>query len=94
MTILVVEPWDWGQRRLNGVVETETADNKIIVRCSKRITGNKFRSHLIQLSPRYEGDNFVSLSKNKTVTVGGALIRERTGELDYVFIGTVKIGLV
>lgn len=88
--IIVNEPWDW-KENLFGTILSDRGGDKLIVKLTKPIKGNKITSDLIELRPRYEKETFIRLEQNYSVTVGGALFKEENDEFDYIIIGSVTI---
>ncbi|MEZ2339243.1 hypothetical protein AB6735_26600 [Mucilaginibacter sp. RCC_168] len=89
--IIVSEPFEWAHGNLFGTIIYDHGAEKIIVKLSKEIRGEKLTSDLLELSPRYEKETFKPLTQNYSVTVGGALIKENLSEFDYILIGSVTI---
>lgn len=90
ISIRVNEPYDWTQGIVAGRI-IDIFDDRMILSLSKSIRGQKFRSSKMIVQPRYEGENFETLIKNKQLTVGGTLIKENSNETDYILIGDLKI---
>ena len=88
--IIVNEPWDW-EGNLFGTILPDRGGQKLSVELTKRITRKKLTSNLIELTPRYEKENFKPLTQNYSVTVGGVLVTKDTDEFDYIIIGSVTI---
>ncbi|WGK94196.1 MULTISPECIES: hypothetical protein [Flavobacterium] len=86
--IIVSEPWDW-KEILFGKILSDRGGNKLLVKLTKPLTGDKLTSDLIELSPRYEKTTFKTLLQHYSVTVAGALVTENPGEFDYIIIGSV-----
>ncbi|HWZ04660.1 MAG TPA: hypothetical protein VNX40_13680 [Mucilaginibacter sp.] len=89
--IIVNEPYEWTHGNLFGTIIYDHSGEKIMVKLSKEIKGEKFTSDLLELRPRYEKETFKHLTQNYSVTVGGALIKENSSEFDYILIGSVTI---
>ena len=89
--IIVSEPFEWTHGNLFGTIIYDSDGKKIIVKLSKEIKGKKITSDLLELSPRYEKETFKPLTQSYSVTVGGALVKENSTELDYILIGSVTI---
>ena len=90
ISIQVNEPWDWKYGILTGRI-SEIDYKRLTISLTKSIKGNKFRSNKLAVSARYEGDSIETLIKERSLIVGGALIKAETGETDYVLIGTLKL---
>ena len=90
ISIQVNEPWEWEYGVLNGRI-IEFDNNKLIIVLTKSIKGNKFVSHKLTVSARYDGESILTLLEKKSLTVGGALIQEKSNEVDYILIGTLKL---
>jgi hypothetical protein len=88
--IIVSEPYEWAYGNLFGTV-ISSKGNKILIKLSKPIVGNKWESDLLEVSPRYQGESFKPLEQYYSVTIGGALRKENSDEFDYILIGTITI---
>jgi len=88
--IIVSEPWDW-EENLFGTILSERGGDKLLVKLTKTIKGNKLTSDLMELKPRYEKETFKPLGHYYAVTVGGALVKEENDEFDYIIIGSVTL---
>lgn len=89
--IIVHEPYEWNQGNLFGTIIYARGKMLIRVKLSKPIKGSKLTSDILELSPRYEKETFKPLLRNASVTIGGALIAEETGDFDYIIIGSVTV---
>ena len=89
--IHVDEPWDLSGTDYFGKIIGEKEGNKLLVKLTDAIKGDKITSSLMEISPRYENETFKPLKKQQEVTVGGALVKENSEEFDYVIIGTVTL---
>jgi len=87
--LLVSEPWDWAAGYLQGDVIDCPSDGIRLIQLLKPIKGKKFISDLLKVRPRYAGDSFASLTAENSITIGGALIKEGSDELDYLLIGSL-----
>lgn len=90
ISIQVNEPWEWKY----GIITDRITDNRtdrLIITLTKSIKGNKFRSNKLTVSARYEREAFMTLVEKRNLTVGGALIKEDSGEADNILIGTLKL---
>jgi hypothetical protein len=88
--IIVSEPWHW-KENLFGTILSDRGGDKLLVKLTKPIRGNKLTSDLIELKPRYEKETFKRLGQYYSVTVGGALVSEDNNEFDYIIIGSVTL---
>jgi hypothetical protein len=88
--IIVSEPWDW-EGNLFGTILSDRGGDKLLVKLTKPIKGNKLTSDLMELKPRYEKKTFKPLGQYYSVTVGGALVKEENDEFDYIIIGSVTL---
>ncbi|PRZ21583.1 hypothetical protein [Flavobacterium granuli] len=88
--IIVSEPWDW-EENLFGTILSDRGGDKLLVKLTKPIKGNKMTSDLMELKPRYEKETFKPLGQYYSVTVGGALVKEENDEFDYIIIGSVTL---
>jgi hypothetical protein len=89
--IIVSEPFDWNFGNLFGTIEDDRGGKMLKVRLTNKIRGFKLTSDLIVLKPRYKKETFKPLLQNYSVTVGGALTKDDSGDFDYLLIGTVTI---
>ena len=89
--IIVSEPWDWAEGNLFGTIISDRDGDKLLVKLTKVIKGQKLNSDLIKLTPRYEKETFRPLLQNYSVNVGGALVTDNSDEFDYIIIGTVTV---
>ena len=46
---------------------------------------------MIELRTRYEKETFKPLTKQNSITVGGALVEQNSNKFDYIIIGSVII---
>ena len=88
--IIVNEPWDW-EGNLFGTILSDRGGDKLLVKLTKPIKGNKLTSDLLELKPRYEKEKFKQLGQFYPVTISGALINEENDEFDYIIIGSVTL---
>ena len=88
--IIVSEPWDW-EENLFGTILSDRGGEKLLVKLTKPIKGNKLTSDLIELKPRYEKETFKPLGQYYSMTVGGTLVNDENGEFDYIIIGSVTL---
>ncbi len=88
--IIVSEPWDWSEN-LFGTILSDRGGEKLVVKLTKPIEGKKLTSDLIELIPSYKKTTFKPLLQHYSVTVGGALIKENSEEVEYIIIGSVTI---
>ena len=88
--IIVHEPLEW-KENLFGTIVSDRGGDRLLVRLTKPVKGNKLTSDLIELEPRYEKDTFKPLAQFYSVTIGGALVNEAKDEFDYVIAGTVTL---
>lgn len=89
--IIVSEPFEWSHGNLFGTIEDDKGGKKLKIRLTQEIESSKLISDIIVLKPRHEKETFKPLLQNYSVTVGGALIKDDSVDLDYLFIGTVTI---
>ena len=89
--IIVSEPWEWTEGNLFGEILSEQGDEQILVKLTKTIKGSKLTSDLIELRTRYEKETFKPLTKQNSITVGGALVELNSNKFDYIIIGSVII---
>jgi hypothetical protein len=87
--IVVVEPFEWNYGNLFGTIVKERDGNKLLVRLTKEIKGNKFSSNIIELTPRFSDETFKPLRQYYSVSIIGSLISEQTKEKDFIIIGHV-----
>jgi len=90
ITIQVSEPWDWDKGILTGRI-TDFEDDNLIIELTKIFKGDKFQSKKLYVQPRYQGDNIMTLIKEKRLNIGGLLIKENSNEKEYVLIGSLRI---
>ncbi len=88
--IIVNEPWNW-EGNLFGTILSDRGGDKLLVKLTKPIKGNKLTSDLIELKPINEKETFKPLGQYYSVTVGGALVDEKNEEFDYIIIGSVTL---
>lgn len=88
--IIVSEPRNW-EGNLFGTILSDRGGDKLLVKLTKPIKGNKLTSDLIELKPINEMETFKPLGQYYSVTVGGALVDEKNEEFDYIIIGSVTL---
>ncbi len=89
--ISVNEPYEWSEGELLGIVEEDLDAKKLKVRLNKNIKGKNLSSDFLLLSPRYENEDFSKLLQNKSVTAGGALIKDNSDEFEYILIADIML---
>lgn len=87
--IIVQEPKTWDKENLFGTIIFDRGVDKIIVRLSKKISGNQLTSDLLELSPRKQGNTFKPLTQYYSVMANGSLLDEKTGAKEYLIYGSV-----
>lgn len=88
--VRVKDDFDSKAKILSGRVY-EVYHDKIRIQLSKSYRGGKFRSNKMELTPRYQGEDIFTFIRKKELTIGGALLKKDSEEVDYVLIGTIKL---
>ena len=86
---VVAEPFEWKHGNLFGKILSERNGDKLKVKLTQTIQGKSFSSDILLLTPRIKDETFKQLKQYYSVTVNGALINEKTNELDFIIIGNV-----
>ena len=89
--IIVHEPTNWDKGNLFGTIIFDRGGNKLIVKLSKKIIGNKLTSDLIELSPRQQDDTFKPLTQYYSVMVDGSLIDDNREVREPLIYGSITI---
>lgn len=87
--IVVTEPIEWNASNLFGEIISERDGNTLKVRLTRSITGRKFSSDILMLTPSIENETFKPLHKYYTVSVNGSIFDEQTNEQECVFTGNI-----
>jgi hypothetical protein len=89
--IIVHEPENWDKGNLFGTILSDRGGNKLLVKLTKPIEGRERASDLIELRPIEKGTTFKPLLQYYSVVISGWILAEKTGEYEYIIMGSVTI---
>ena len=86
--IIVHDPDNWPQKNLFGDIVYERGD-KMRVRLSEQIKGDKITSDLLELQLIEKNQTFKPLHQYYSLMVSGSLIDKASNSSEYIITGTV-----